>query len=65
MFGGGQVGIAVFPIGDGAAVPAGATGRLYLSINVVDLVGVHERAYLEDCRRDALARDKAETAPAG
>jgi hypothetical protein len=29
----GQVGTAVFPIGDGAAVPAGATGRLYLSIN--------------------------------
>lgn len=29
----GKVGTAVFPIGDGAAVPAGATGRLYLSIN--------------------------------
>ena len=27
---------------------------------VVDLVGVHERAYLEHCRRYALAHDKAE-----
>jgi uncharacterized protein (DUF2252 family) len=26
---------------------------------VVDLVGVHERAYLEHCRRYALAHDKA------
>jgi uncharacterized protein (DUF2252 family) len=29
---------------------------------VVDLVGVHERAYLEHCRYYALAHDKAETA---
>lgn len=28
---------------------------------VVDLVGVHERAYLDHCRRYALARDRAET----
>jgi len=28
---------------------------------VVDLVGVHERAYLEHCRRYALEHDKAET----
>ena len=29
----GKVGTAVFPIAGGTAVPAGATGRLYLSIN--------------------------------
>jgi hypothetical protein len=29
----GKLGTAVFPIGDGTAIPAGATGRRYPSIN--------------------------------
>ena len=33
--------------------------------SVVDLVGVHERAYLEHCRQHALARARAEIDEAG
>lgn len=43
----GKVGTAVFPIGDGATVPAGATGRLYLSIND-DMTGEYGAGFTDN-----------------
>jgi hypothetical protein len=43
----GKVGSAVFPVGSGAAVPAGATGRLYLSIND-DMTGEYGAGFTDN-----------------
>lgn len=68
----GQVGATVFPIGDNAAIPAGATGRLYLSIND-DLSGEYGAGFADNegsltveisvASRDAAADGQAEAAP--
>lgn len=68
----GQVGTAVFPIGDGAVAPAGATGRLYLGIND-DLTGEYGVGFTDNegsmrveitvGRRGAAASGGAEAAP--
>ncbi len=47
---------------DGAATSS-LEAPTWLWSSVVDLIGIHERAYLEHCRRYALSQEKANEEP--